>query len=408
MGSSFTAKKGKDALFEYVSGQTYKPKSYVEKDFRIYKSNTQTATGFTETEWDNVGDAGNLTLKEVVTNGNISDRNISMENDGSTTELMLNINAKGISQSSTILLSRNTSDNGGGLTFTDNSVNPDLNQITFFKKTAGVKSSVMSFTTTTVTPLVTVYGDFTNTNSFYSCGTMCGHTNLNINGSISEGGVELTNRYLRTDQDGYSKSNIFTDGNITVNHSGGTGTYGCVEIKGDTSNLLFGYGNNECTAGMTFDPVINGALSINSTLFATTYTPIEIPFASNNVNFGECVNITSCSFALQHIDTSDKRLKINPEPIENPLEITMGLCGLKHNRVDVKNENEIHISLIADDVEKILPEVVVTNPWEKKLDNGETISNIKGIKYNSLIPILIESIKELNAEIIQIKAQLNK
>jgi uncharacterized protein YlzI (FlbEa/FlbD family) len=50
------------------------------------------------------------------------------------------------------------------------------------------------------------------------------------------------------------------------------------------------------------------------------------------------------------------------------------------------------VGVIAQEIEKVLPEVVITR------DNG-----YKAVKYEKIIPLLIESVKELKAEIEELK-----
>ena len=49
----------------------------------------------------------------------------------------------------------------------------------------------------------------------------------------------------------------------------------------------------------------------------------------------------------------------------------------------------LQIGFIAQEVEKVLPEVVLTEPNEEKT---------KGLKYNEIIPVLTKAIQELKAE----------
>lgn len=83
---------------------------------------------------------------------------------------------------------------------------------------------------------------------------------------------------------------------------------------------------------------------------------------------------------------SDRRLKENINPIKKALDKVLKLEGVTYNLKDETNKN--HIGLIAQDVEKIVPEVVSTN------DKG-----IKGVAYSNLIALLIEAIKEQNKTI---------
>jgi hypothetical protein len=86
-------------------------------------------------------------------------------------------------------------------------------------------------------------------------------------------------------------------------------------------------------------------------------------------------------------ETSSISLKENLVPIENALEKILNLQGYIYDRKDGSRKQEP--GLIAEDVEKIIPEVV------SKDDNG--IPN--SIAYQRLVTYLIESMKELKEEL---------
>lgn len=89
---------------------------------------------------------------------------------------------------------------------------------------------------------------------------------------------------------------------------------------------------------------------------------------------------------------SDRRLKRKLQPIEGALEKVSQLNGVyfywNHN-VDVakKFDENRHVGLIAQEVAKVLPEVVLTDGDYLALD------------YASIIPLLIESINELRTQL---------
>jgi len=85
---------------------------------------------------------------------------------------------------------------------------------------------------------------------------------------------------------------------------------------------------------------------------------------------------------------SDIRLKNNIQPLNDSLEKVLKLRGVSYNR---KKNGELHIGFIAQEVEKIIPEVVV----EKKLPLEADPSILyKTIHYQEIIPYLTEAIKE--------------
>ena len=99
--------------------------------------------------------------------------------------------------------------------------------------------------------------------------------------------------------------------------------------------------------------------------------------------------------------SSDRNLKDNIQPIENPLEKMDKIGGYTF----VWNDNQStykgkDIGVVAQEIQEILPEIVATRA------NGYL-----GVKYEKIVPLLIESIKELKKEVEDIKQKcdcLNK
>ena len=93
--------------------------------------------------------------------------------------------------------------------------------------------------------------------------------------------------------------------------------------------------------------------------------------------------------------SSDKRLKENIKPIENALDKVSKLGGYEFDWNDKQDVYEGHdIGVIAQEVEAVFPELVTDR------DNG-----FKAVKYEKLVPALIEAIKELKAEVESLKSK---
>ena len=89
---------------------------------------------------------------------------------------------------------------------------------------------------------------------------------------------------------------------------------------------------------------------------------------------------------------SDERLKENIETIPDALSKVCQMRGVTFNRTDFDGEKQMGV--IAQEVEKIIPEVV-------KEDNTE--DKIKSVAYGNMVGVLIEAIKDLKAEIDELK-----
>ena len=94
---------------------------------------------------------------------------------------------------------------------------------------------------------------------------------------------------------------------------------------------------------------------------------------------------------------SDERLKENLKVIEQPLEKINEISGYTFNYKDKPRETVPGV--IAQEVEKVLPNVV----FDHERDGG----TYKAVRYDQLIPLLIESIKELNEKVNDLQNQLN-
>lgn len=101
--------------------------------------------------------------------------------------------------------------------------------------------------------------------------------------------------------------------------------------------------------------------------------------------------------ALLH-SHSDRKLKKNIQPILSPLAKVLALKGVTfewdHFNL-AKNSPGTKMGLIAQDTEKVVPEVVINTTIDSK---GESVP-VKGIQYENLVGLLVEAIKEQNKRI---------
>jgi hypothetical protein len=103
-------------------------------------------------------------------------------------------------------------------------------------------------------------------------------------------------------------------------------------------------------------------------------------------------------------DISDEREKENITTITNATEKLKQLRGVYHTWKDTENRGtDTHIGLIAQEVEAVVPEVVTTsNPTSLNTPESDT-AGLKGVAYAKLVPLLIETIKELEARITELE-----
>jgi len=95
---------------------------------------------------------------------------------------------------------------------------------------------------------------------------------------------------------------------------------------------------------------------------------------------------------------SDLRLKENIKPLENSLAKILQLRGVQYTRKDTGSQE---IGVIAQEVEKVLPEVVHISDATTEDDTGYT--DIRSVDYGRMVSVLIEAMKEQQAQIEELK-----
>ncbi|AEP10670.1 tail fiber domain-containing protein [Micavibrio aeruginosavorus] len=111
-----------------------------------------------------------------------------------------------------------------------------------------------------------------------------------------------------------------------------------------------------------------------------------------------------CRATVQWTSTSDARLKKNIEPLKNEygLDAIMQLKPVTYNWKEKPDDSRKSLGFIAQDVEKIIPEIVGEDsaPKEITLPDGstETIENPKAVQYSAIVVPLVKAVQELKAE----------
>tara|TARA_B100001287_G_scaffold69340_1_gene57075 strand:+ start:3319 stop:5550 length:2232 start_codon:yes stop_codon:yes gene_type:complete len=163
----------------------------------------------------------------------------------------------------------------------------------------------------------------------------------------------------------------YSDGVHQNGSAGSAGAYTQIHVKQDAPNQLRYY----CT--------VHGNGMGNSIAVQSAFNTI----IEDNLVVSGSLNVTGDITAYS---TSDERLKTNITPILDSLNKIGEIQGYEYDWI----ENEYHtnighdIGVIAQEIEKIAPEAVSTR------DNG-----YKAVKYEKLVPILIQAIKELNEKV---------
>ena len=203
--------------------------------------------------------------------------------------------------------------------------------------------------------------------------------------------TNATSRTMTLANLGYTGATNATANTGTVTSvGGGTGLNGTVTTSGNL-NLdadlkgLVDYIGGDGT-GAYFD------MSTASTFRLIMATAEKFRWAFSG-NFDAHGDIT----AYSTLTSSDIKLKTNIQNLDGALDKTLKLRGVKFDWKDEEKPND-QLGFIAQEVEEVLPELV------KEIGTvGKEEETHKVVNYQGVIPILVEAIKELKAEIEQLK-----
>lgn len=152
--------------------------------------------------------------------------------------------------------------------------------------------------------------------------------------------------------------------------------------------LAGGYNTDGTAAGYAHTGVFRDATDNGTWKFYQGYTPepsAGIDIDTGHVSFALAPIAASTVSATDFNSTSDVSLKTNISIIENALYLIKNIEGVSFQWKDSGKES---IGVIAQQVEAVVPEIVNTGS-----------DGIKRVSYDSLIPILIEAVKELSDKI---------
>lgn len=117
-----------------------------------------------------------------------------------------------------------------------------------------------------------------------------------------------------------------------------------------------------------------------------------------NVNITGSLNVTGDITADGNVIAySDESLKENIYTISNALNKVKSMRGVTYTRNDLQDKQRVHAGVIAQEIEKELPEVVYTSE-----------SGIKSVAYGNIVSVLIEAIKEQQNQIDDLRMEINQ
>jgi hypothetical protein len=251
-----------------------------------------------------------------------------------------------------------------------------------------------------VTESIFIGGAFINLNTFVPAERYAG-INVYDSGSV---GVSASiwydsekNDWIFVHQDSGStdvETSIFLYGPLTTNDLGNETTMSANYIVKVDSE---GHGHHLTTSSI-FDNGIN--VSVLSNLIVSGSTTITGSLGVGTTG-SAVVGRIDASNDVVAFSTSDRDLKKNIKPIKNAIEKVEQIGGYtfdwKKDKKNIHGFSGHDVGVIAQEIEAVLPEVVTTR------ENG-----YKAVRYEKIIPLLIEAIKEQQNKINELENLLKQ
>lgn len=194
---------------------------------------------------------------------------------------------------------------------------------------------------------------------------------------------------------------------LDTRNPGGTGDSNCFVVKGRSIGTTIAHNSIiiNLNDGNTFLSPSKGVVVVGTSI--TTGTPSQNlqvsggAYVSGNIGIGTTnptskltvqgdVLVSGVITSTDYNSASDINLKENIQPIENPIDKVLQITGVSF---DWKDDSRSSMGVIAQEVERVLPELV----------SG---ADSKTVNYNGLIGLLIEVVKEQQREINTLKEKI--
>ncbi len=233
-------------------------------------------------------------------------------------------------------------------------------------------------------------------------------TSSSVNAIVGRGN---NNNYLQLNIQNLSNGTVASS-DVVATADNGSETVNYIDMGINSSNYsatgILGGANNAYLYTTGNDFVIGNSTNNKSLIFYTTSSSNNtermritnaglIPGQDNVYTVGNTTNRWSAVWSANGtIQTSDIRLKKNILPLNYGLKEVLALRPVSYDWKDHPNQHKI--GLIAQEVKKIIPQVVTGDETKESL----------GMNYAELVPVLINSIKELQQQIDEMKKTISE
>jgi hypothetical protein len=305
--------------------------------------------------------------------------------------------------------------------------------------TANVGSTLGVVGVTTLSNTLSVAGLAT----FSASANVVGSLNVTVNTTIS-GNTTVSNRLTVTGASSFANTLLIT---------GAANVMSTLGVSGQTNlfNTSVG-GTLGVTGAATFSNTSahTGAATFSNTVTITGTTNVSTLNSSGAVNFGAAANVAGAMGVAGLLTTlnqtatgnvraaslgvgtaasgtageiratnnitayySDKRLKEEIETITNALEKVKSISGVTYRSNALAGrfgytDKSRQIGVLAQEIRAVVPEAVKLAPFDTYFthdgqEHSRSGENYLTVQYDRLIPLLIEAIKELAAEVDELK-----
>ena len=204
-------------------------------------------------------------------------------------------------------------------------------------------------------------------------GTTSPSQKLDVSGNINATGTMECTKFVANANSGFEFS-IEGDNQFNMIQTAANRSMFFVTAAGSGS-INFGTNNTNSRVSITSTGALKSTISLAVGAITPSTTVGRIDAANDIVAFS----------------TSDIRLKDNIKSIDKALDKVNSIQGIEFDWIE---KEEVHgnsghdIGVIAQEIEKILPDVVTTRE-----------SGYKAVKYEKIVPLLIEAIKDLSKQV---------
>jgi len=229
------------------------------------------------------------------------------------------------------------------------------------------RNGLIALDNSTITGSLTVTGGIT--------GSLLGTASYAFNADLLDG--RDSSVFATTGSNQFNGNQTIT-GSLTVT---GQITAQTLNVQQVTSSIVYSSGSNIFGSSLSDTQQFTGSVSISGSLAVG---------ATGSGIFGRI----DASNDIVAFSTSDIRFKENIVSIDKPLEKIAQIGGYTFDWKPIPELTSLHgftgpdVGVIAQEIQKVLPEVVIER------DNG-----FLAVKYEKIIALLIESIKELSAKV---------